>query len=73
VEECIADNKEEGQPTQGTPEAEETSVDVSKLESMEEKPVQESENIKSTIVSGTTAREDEFMKEAPDQQRRTES
>jgi len=67
VEECIADDKEARQPSQETPEAEETSVDVSKLENMKEKSVQESENLKNSI-SGTTAMEDEFMKEAPVQE-----
>ena len=64
AEEFLADDKEARQPTQVTSEAEKSSVDVSELENMKEKPVQQYENSKSSL-SGTPTKEDEFMKEAP--------
>ena len=65
--EFMTDGKEARQPTQATSEAEKSSGDVSELENMKEKPVQESENPKSSM-SGTPAMEDEVMKETPVQE-----
>ena len=67
AEEFVADDKEARQPTQATSEAEKSSANVSELENMEEKPVQESENPKSSI-SGTPVMGDEFTKVAPVQE-----
>ena len=67
AEEFMTDDKEARQPTQATSEAEKSSGDVSELENMKEKPVQESENPKSSM-SGTPAMEDEVMKETPVQE-----
>jgi len=65
--EIMAGDKEARQPTQATSEAEKSCADVSKLENMKEKPVQESENPKSSTAD-TPTMEDELMKEAPVQE-----
>ena len=65
-EEIMADDKEARRPTQATSEAEK-SCDVSDLENMKEKPVQESENPKSSTADTPTL-EDELMKVAPVQE-----
>jgi len=67
VEEFTVDDKEARQTTQATSDAEKSSSDVSELENMKEKPVQECENLKSSM-SGTPAMEDEVKKEAPVQE-----
>ena len=67
AEEFVADDKETRQPTQATSEAEKSSANVSELENMKEKPVQESENPKSSIL-GTAVMGDEFVKVAPVQE-----
>ena len=66
-EEIIAGAKEVRQPTQASSEAEKSSVDVSEVENMKEKPIQESENPKSSTVDAPTM-EDELMKKAPVQE-----
>ena len=53
-EEITTGDKETMQPTQATSEAEKSSVDVSELENMKEKPVQESENPKSSAADTPT-------------------
>ena len=66
-EEMMAGDKEARQPTQATSGAETLSVDVSELENMKEKPVQESENPKSSSADSPTMG-DELMKVAPVQE-----
>jgi len=66
-EDFMADDKEARQPIQTTSEAEKSSADVSELETLKEKPVQESENPKSSTVD-TPTMEDEPTKEAPVQE-----
>ena len=58
--EVTTDDKEATQPAQATPEAEKLSVDVSELENMKERPVQESENQKNSITE-TTVMGEEIM------------
>ena len=67
AEEFVADDKETRQPTQATSEADKSSANVSELKNMKEKPVQESENPKSSIL-GTPVMGDEFVKVAPVQE-----
>ena len=73
IEDAIAENEittddnETRQPTQATSDAETLSADVSELENMKEKPVQESENPKSSSAD-TPTMEDGLTKAAPVQE-----
>ena len=58
--ETTTDDKEATQPTLATSEVEKLSVDVSELENMTERPVQESENPKNSITK-TTVMGEEIM------------
>ena len=66
-EDFMADDKEARQPTQATSEAEKSSADVSELETLKEKPIEESDHPKSSTVD-TPTMEDEPTKEAPVQE-----
>jgi len=66
-DEITTDDNETRQLTQATSDAETSSADVSELENMKERPVQESENPKSSSTD-TPTMEDVLMKAAPVQE-----